>query len=64
MSIRFTDATVSNDRKRWTVTGYACNGKVTLTRIEGDITDIDGLREAMMRHCNRPRYFRYSKVRP
>jgi hypothetical protein len=57
--IRFADAVVTNGRKVWTVTGAAYrDGIVRLERIEGDINDIDGLREAMQRHCDRPRYFR------
>jgi hypothetical protein len=61
--IRFTDVTVTNGRKSWVVTGAAYrDGTVHLTRIEGDITDIDGLREAMRRHCDRPRYRRIGVV--
>lgn len=48
--IKFTDKTISNGRNRWTVSGYASYGTVYLERIEGDITDKDGIKEAVRQH--------------
>jgi len=60
MTIRFTDIEVTDGHKRWTVTGVVSIGMITLTRIEGDITDTKGLRRAMVNHMQcRPRYLRY-----
>ena len=56
--IRFKDKPVTGDRKRWVVSGYVRNGAVVLDRIEGDITDIPGLREAVRKTFDKPRYHR------
>lgn len=60
MIIRFTDAVVKSGNSTWNVTGFATYGMVRLTRIEGDITNPEGLHEAMVKHFrSRPRYNRY-----
>lgn len=45
--IAFRDKTISNGRNHWCVTGVIAPGEVTLTRIEGDVTDPAGLRAAV-----------------
>lgn len=45
--IRFNDRRVSNGRNGWIVSGHIERDQVILTRIEGDINDEAGLREAV-----------------
>jgi hypothetical protein len=56
--IRFNDKPVEHGVKKWTISGWVHMGGVYLDRIEGDITDIDGLRAAIAQMLTRPRYQR------
>ena len=58
-TFKLPDVLVKSGRSRWTVSGYVSHGEVTLSRIEGDINDMPGLREAVRSHvASRQRYVR------
>jgi hypothetical protein len=56
--VRFTDALIRCKNRAGFVTGYAESGQVVLTRIEGDVTAPDALKEAVANYVReRPARF-------
>lgn len=56
--IRFNDKTVTHGVKKWIISGWVHVGGVHLDRIEGDINDVEGLRNAVQTMILKPRYQR------
>lgn len=56
--LRFTDKRITSGDNAWIVSGTVYAGKVTLTRIHGDIVNYAGMRNALKKMIEAPRYRR------